>query len=52
MRILTPEVLFIDHRFEVVEAAIPKLLDLDLVDSALLYPDNVDSILFGKRLNY
>ena len=52
IRIPTPNGSFIEHRFDVVEADIPMLFGLDLLDSALLYANNVDNLLVNERLNY
>lgn len=52
IRIPTPNESFIEHRFDVVNADIPMLFGLDLLDSSSLYVDNVDNVIVNKKLGY
>ena len=52
IRIPTPNGSFIEHRFDVVDADIPLLFGLDLLDSAGLIVDNVNNCLENKILGY
>ena len=52
IRIPTPQGSFIEHKFDVVDADIPMLLGLDLLDSAGMYADSVDNQMVNKVLGY
>lgn len=51
VRIPTLDSSFIEHKFYVVDAEIPMLLGLDLLDLAGIYANNVKNVIFNQKLD-